>query len=81
MSFCKIIIHISNAINFFFHFPWLSYAEAVHGDDFVLLRYAGAKETQSFIKDARTAFHVFWTVDKKHPLIPIGLEGPGTFLI
>ncbi len=28
-----------------------------------------------FITDARTLFHVFWTVDKK----PI--EGPGPFLI
>ncbi len=24
-----------------------------------------------FIKDARTLFHVFWTVDKKHPINPI----------
>ncbi len=24
-----------------------------------------------FIMDAHTLFHVFWTVDKKHPLTPI----------
>ncbi len=35
-----------------------------------------------FITDARTLFHVFLTVDKKHPLTPLkGLEGPGQFLI
>ncbi len=35
-----------------------------------------------FITDARTLFHVFWTVDKKHLLTPLkGLEGPGQFLM
>ncbi len=33
-----------------------------------------------FITDACTLFHVFWTVDKKHPLTPLKvLEGPGQF--
>ncbi len=37
---------------------------------------------ERFITDARTLFHVFWTVDKKHPLTPMkGLEGPGQFFI
>ncbi len=34
-----------------------------------------------FIMNARSLFHVFWTVDEKHLLIPLqGLEGPGPFL-
>ncbi len=33
-----------------------------------------------FITDARTLFHIFWIVDKKHPLTPLkGLERPGQF--
>ncbi len=35
-----------------------------------------------FITDACTLFHVFWTVDNKHPLTPLkGLEEPGQCFI
>ncbi len=35
-----------------------------------------------FITDARTLFHIFWTVDKKHPFIPIvRLGGARTIFI
>ncbi len=35
-----------------------------------------------FITDARTLFHVFWTVDNKHPLTPLKvLEGTGQCFI
>ncbi len=33
MRFCKKNIHISNVINTFSHFCWLSYVEAVQVDD------------------------------------------------
>ncbi len=34
------------------------------------------------LMDARTLFHVFWTVDNKHPLTPLKvLEGPGQCFI